>query len=506
LTEEQSSYRQMMKATSIFGGVQAFNIIISIIRSKFVAVLLGTSGMGIMGLFTSTTGIISSLTNFGLNISAVKDIASAYQTGDEKRIEIIAAVIWRLVWITGLIGLIVTAILSPWLSELSFGNKNYTLAYIWLSATLLFNQLTNGQLVVLQGLRKLNYLARANLSGSFIGLIITLPLYYIWRIDGIVPGLLGSALISLFMSWHFSRKIKFGKTILSYHQTFVESKNMFRMGFIISISGLLVLMASYFIRIFISRTGGVEQVGLYNAGFAIINTYVGLIFSAMATDYYPTLSSIAHNNMLCKRIINQQAEIAILILAPLLIIFLVFINWVVILLYSEQFISVNNMIYWAVLGMFFKATSWSISFIFLAKGSGKLFFWNELIATIVLLALNMVGYHFLKLTGLGISFAVTYLIYLIQVFIVSKLKFEFTFNRSFIHIFVIQFGLAIISFSIVKYLHQPYTYFIGIVLIFLSGWYSLKELENRIKFLSHAKNHILKYNFNYLIHDKKNNK
>ena len=45
MTEEQSSYRQIVKATSVFGGVQGFNILISIIRSKVVAVLLGPAGI-----------------------------------------------------------------------------------------------------------------------------------------------------------------------------------------------------------------------------------------------------------------------------------------------------------------------------------------------------------------------------------------------------------------------------------------------------------------------------
>lgn len=83
MTEEQASYRQIIKATSLFGGVQAVQIIIQVIRPKFIAVLLGTSGIGIIGLLTSTIGLISSMTNFGLGISAVKTIAAAYETKDE---------------------------------------------------------------------------------------------------------------------------------------------------------------------------------------------------------------------------------------------------------------------------------------------------------------------------------------------------------------------------------------------------------------------------------------
>jgi len=67
--------------------------------------------------------------------------------------------------------------------------------------------------------------------------------------------------------------------------------------------------------------GGVAQVGLYNAGFMIINTYVGLVFTAMATDYYPRLAGVANDVSKTNTTINQQIEIAIIILAPILTIF-----------------------------------------------------------------------------------------------------------------------------------------------------------------------------------------
>jgi O-antigen/teichoic acid export membrane protein len=492
MTEHQSSYRQIMKATSIFGGVQVFNIIISIIRSKFVAILLGPAGMGIMGLLNSTTVIIGNITNFGLGTSAVKDIAEAFGTENEKRVGVIITVIRRLVWLTGFLGMIVTVILSPWLSQLTFGNKNYTLAFIWLSVTLLLNQISSGQLVILQGLRKLNYLAKANLSGSFTGLFVTLPLYYIWGLDGIVPGIIGTSLISLLMSWYFSGKVVIERTKLSRLQTIHQGKNMLKMGFMISLSGLLSLGAAYITRIFISRTGSVEQVGFYNAGFAIITTYVGLIFNAMGTDYYPRLSAVSNNNILCKRTINQQAEIAILILAPILIIFLVFINWVVILLYSKQFTPVNEMIHWAALGMFFKAASWSIAFIFLAKGNNKLFFLIELISNLTLVILSLLGYHYGQLTGIGFSFTFYYLLYLILVYAISKARFDFNFERSFVRIFIIQFGLANLGFLTIKNFHQPYNYLLGLILIGLSSWYSVFQLNKRLGLIQLMNKYIIR--------------
>lgn len=480
MSEQQSSYRQIMKATSIFGGVQVFNIIITIIRSKFIAVLLGPTGMGIVGLLTATTGMITALTNFGLGTSAVKDVSAAHASGNSMRVSIVVTVLRRLVWFTGIFGALVTIIFSPLLSLIAFGNKDYTFAFIWLSATLLLNQISIGQNVLLQGTRQIKLLANAGVLGSALGLVTTVPLYFFFGLKGIVPGILVTSLITLLLTWYFARKIEIKPTFVSNAQTVSEGKGMLKMGFMISLSGLITLGASYLVRLFISNTGGVDQVGLYNAGFAIINTYVGLIFTAMGTDYYPRLSAVAHSNEKSREVINQQAELALLILAPIIMIFLVFINWVVIIMFSTQFVAVNDMILYAALGMFFRAASWSIAFIFLAKGASKLFFWNELIANIYLLALNIAGYYFWGLTGLGVSFLVAYILYLIQVFVVARLKYDFGFTLAFYKIFGLQVALAAVCFAVVKLIGSPYSYAIGSVFIAVSAWFAYKELDKRL--------------------------
>lgn len=469
-----------MKATSIFGGVQVFTIIISIIRSKFIALLLGPEGMGIAGLLTSTTGLISGLTNFGLGTSAIRDVASANSTGNEIRIATVIVVLKRWVWITGTFGALCMLILSPFLSQLAFGNHKYTLAFIWISITLLFTQLSIGQLVILQGMRKLQYLAKASLSGSALGLIITVPLYYQFGIDGIVPAIIITSIISFLLSRYFAKKVKIEPVKVTGARTLAEGKNMLSMGFMISMSGLIALGASYLVSIFISYTGGISQVGLYAAGFAIINGYCGLIFTAMGTDYYPRLSAVAHSNELCKQTINQQAEIALLILAPILMAFLVFIQWVVLILYSNKFSAVDAMIHWAALGMLFKAASWAIAFMLLAKGHSKIFFWNELIANIYSLVLNILGYHFMGLTGLGVSYMIGYLLYLIQVYVLCKIKYQFSFDSVFMLIFTIQSLLTTSCFVVIKFIDKPYSYLIGGSLIAISTWYSYNELDKRI--------------------------
>lgn len=469
--------------------MQVFNIIISVIRSKFVAVLLGPAGMGITGLLTATTGFLTALTSFGLGTSSIKNVAEAVATGDEKKVSTIVTVLRRLVWITGLLGMVLTAVLSPWLSELTFGNKDYTIAFIWISVTLLFQQLTTGQLVVLQGLRKLQFLASANVTGSVIGLVISIPVFYIWRLDGIVPVLIISSATAMLLAWFYARKTGVNSVEITTKEAVYKGREMLKMGFILSLSGLITLGISYIVRIFISNTGGIEQVGLYTAGFTIINTYVGMVFTAMGTDYYPRLSGVAHDNTKSRHLINQQAEVAILILAPVLAVFLIFINWLVILLYSQKFIEVNGMILWAAMGMYFKAASFCISYILLAKGASRVFFWNELIANLYILCFNLIGYKLYGLEGLGISFLVAYFVYFIQVFIVARRKYEFSFDKEFYKVAGIQLLIGLVCFCIMRTLNSPWTYISGSILITISSVYSFRELEKRIGlkkiFISH---------------------
>jgi len=469
-----------MKATSLFGGVQVFNILMGIIRSKFIAVLLGPAGMGIAGLLTSTTGLIASVTNFGLSTSAIKNVAEAHGNGNSHRIGLVVAVIRRLVWITGLLGTVVTFILAPLLSKLTFGNPDYTVAFRWVSVTLLLGQLSSGQMVVIQGMRKLQFLAKANIIGSVVGLLVSLPIYYWLGVKGIVPALVVTSLLSVLLTYYFTSRISIDKVGVSVATVKSEGAGMLKMGFLLSMSGMIGLVTSYLLSIFISRYGGVAQVGLYNAGFAIINTYVGMIFAAMVTDYFPRLSAVANDNKKSALLINQQAEIGILIIAPVLNIFMVFINVVITLLYSSKFLPISGMIQYVALGIFLKTVSWAMGYMMLAKGDSKIFFYSELLANIYILGINMLCYRLYGLDGLGISFFVCYGLGILQGYIILHWKYQFRFDATFYRVFFIQFLLTAICFFLVKFFTGNLRYIVTLPVIAATTIFSLNEFNKKL--------------------------
>lgn len=478
--ESKSSYKSVFKATSLFGGVQFYQILISIIKSKFVALLLGPYGVGIQGLLTSGTELIKQITSLGLSQSAVRNISEANATGKEETISKTIKVLRKLVWVTGLLGTVLVMILSPILSKVSFGNYDYTLPFIVLSITLLLDQICAGQKTLLQGLRRLKDLAKASAIGSTVGLFVSVPLYYLLGVKGIVPTLILNSLTALLLTWYFSKKIKIVPVSISKADIKTEGKSMVVMGVALSISSILIAISSFVLRSFIRNIGGEEEVGLFAAGFAIINTYVSMIFTAMGTDYYPRLAAVNNDNLKCRDLVNQQAEIGTLILAPMLAICLVFMPLMILILYSNKFLLANGYISWAALGMMLKMAAWPIGYLFVAKGESKIFIINEITQNIYTLVLNLIGYKLLGLTGLGISFMISQLLYFIQLFLVARYKYNFSFGRSFILYYLVQGFIVALSFSVTLITNRVTFYILGIVCILLSMAVSFKGLNEKM--------------------------
>ena len=379
---KQSSYRSIFKATSLFGSVQVFQIIIQVVKSKFIAVLLGPAGVGIIGLYQSGVQLVQNITNMGLASSAVRDVSVAFGLKDYNRINQVVTTIRRLVWATGLLGMIALAVFSPLLSKASFGNYDYTIPFIILSVTLLLDQICAGQKVILQGLRRLKELAKCSVIGSTFGLLVSVPLYYWLGVKGIVPTLILNSVCALVVSWMYSRRIPVQKVEQSTRETFQHGRMMLVMGISMSLSGIFATAASYVIRAYIQHVNGVAEVGLFQAGFMIMTSYVGLVFNAISTDYYPRLAAVNKDNSKCKEIINQQGEMATLILVPMLSICLVFMPVILKSLYSNDFLRANDYISWACIGMYLRLAAWVISFSFIAKAESKLFMLNEALACI----------------------------------------------------------------------------------------------------------------------------
>ncbi|MBO5632157.1 MAG: oligosaccharide flippase family protein [Aeriscardovia sp.] len=476
---DNDNFKEGLKGTSIFGGVGIINIIISIVKSKLIAVLLGTEGMGLLGLFNSSTELISRLASFGLRTSAVKDISEAYGTGDYNKIQRTIYVFKKLIILTGIIGTGAFAIMSPFLSYSSFGNYAYIAQFLLISLFILLNQLLDGANVLMQGMRQLASLAKSNVYGNLLSLAFSFPFYYFGGLKGIAPSIVIGVLVHYLISLYYANKINIHKVKVSLREALINGRGMLKMGFLIALQGILLSASGYAIRAYISYTSGVSDVGLYTAGFYIINTYTSIVFSAMSTEYYPRLASIGNNQGICSAV-NTQTNLTITLLSPLIVCFIILGNILILLLYTEEFLKITWMTNIAMIGMFLKGPAWCLGYVLLAKGESKLYFWSELVAIIYTLVFNVVFLNVWGLTGMGFSFALSYGVYWIQIYLICKVKCGYSFDYSILKQYITQIVISLTGCIIVLLLVGFWKYMLGSILIISSLYISYRSLSENL--------------------------
>jgi len=480
LESKATNYKSIFKATSIFGGVQVFNILITLIRGKALAILIGTAGMGLNGLFMSGLNLIRTFSSLGIAESAIRDISKAHASGDSESMAKTTTIFNRWIWITAVLGIVMTVSLAPLLSQFSFSNRQHTISYMLLSLTFIFAALTGGIYGMLRGTRQIKFLAQANVLGSVAGLVVALPIFYFYGIEGVVPAIIATSFATYLVSLAFQHKIKFEKAALTWKATFTEGKPMVVLGLSLTVISLLTAAVAFVLNGFISKTGTLHDLGLYNAGLAIVDGYVGMVFTAMATDYFPRLSGIIHDEIKWKQLVSEQAELVLIILSIVLVLLISTTPILIRVLLSKEFLAAKEFIFWSVLAIPLKGLVWVVGFVILAKGDNKLFLIVEIIANLIILALNIVFYKFYGINGLGISMLVSYSLSFVFMLLILKSKYNFSFvSEVYKLLFIALFALGLCLASI-KILGYPNAYFVEAVIVLLTIGYSIYELNKRL--------------------------
>ena len=409
--------RMAMKAMGLFGGVQVMGILCSIIRTKLVAMWIGPVGIGLFGLFNNALEMISTGTNLGIRSSSVRDISQALDKREPGLVARMVAVVrkWSL-WL-GLAGALITLSLAPVLSQLTFGDATHIWGFVALSIAVLLQALTNGEYAVLQGTARLKRLASVSLWGTIFGLAVSVPLFYFLRERSILPSIIAYAMALAVFAWLF-RNRDYPAVSISRRETFDMGKGFVKLGIFMTLGNFATILASYAFNAWLNVNAGTEQVGFYQAGYTLINKYTGLILTALGMEYYPRLAKVAESRLRLRAFVSQEINVAIAIMAPVVALFILLRELVVWILYTPEFNVILTFVSWGMIGTVLRTLSWCLAFTILAKGDGKTYLWTEAASAVINLVLNIVFYQWWGLTGLGIAFLVSYLIYTLIIAVV----------------------------------------------------------------------------------------
>ncbi|MFV8270533.1 O-antigen translocase [Flavobacterium sp. GT2N3] len=431
MSENNQESKDALKSTGVVGGGQVINIAIGLVRTKVIAVILGPSGVGIIGLLNTASDMVRNVTTIGIPFSGVRDISIASSSEIENAVPRVVSVFLK--WITyfSVLGSLVMVLFCMPLSNFMFGNTNYALSIGILSISVFFTSLSLGYNTILQGKRAIGLLVKSGIIANLISAAVTVGIYYFLKKDGIVLALVSTAIINCVVSYIYFKKLKINKLPnITLKESWPEAKAMIQLGFFTIVVSVFDQMLSLILRAFISDKAGVDGVGLFTAATTIATMYLTIVLSSLGSDYYPKLAAINSDNAALNKSVNAQLQIVLLLACPFIAGMVCFSELVIRVLYTKEFLKANEVLKWQVLGDFFKIIAWPCGYVILAKGLGKLYIGYSISYTLIYVGIIYFGWSILGFFGIGISFFVSQFLGLVFLYVYSYFKFNIQINAA----------------------------------------------------------------------------
>lgn len=465
--------KQIVQSISIFGSMHLIAMAISVFRSKIAALWLGSQGVGILGLFLSTINLIVSLVNVGLSTSLVRYLSGAEEYELSRKLTITQWVLLS----TGVIGAVAVFLLAPVIAQATFQDSAFAWAFRWIAVSIFFKQLTTGYSSILQSKRKIKSFANANLIANVVGVMCTIPMYYFFKIDGIVYNILVVAIVEAMVLYGAYRLNYFLESKVETRDIVRESKVVLKSGFSFCLSNFIALLSVYVVQVFISKHSDYHTLGLYVSGFAVLNTYVALVFTVMGMDYFPRISKLKLGAPSLVEEVNNQFYIGMIVLMPILLGLLLGAPWVIKVLYSSEFLDTVTYIYIASLGVFLKLFSWLVGYVLISKGSNKMVMFNALIFNLLFVLLHCIGFYFYGLKGIAWCSSLYYLFHLLGNYFTVKKYFKVFIYPKNISKYIINALILILSILLLLFQKNQFLNYLVVGSLFVvSSVYSIKHL------------------------------
>lgn len=408
-----SSYRQIFKATSLIGGASLISGSVHLVQNKVVAVLLGAEGFALLEIYNSIIALISSIVNFGLGNSGVRQIAEAAGQdgpGGKTSISAVVTAYRHIIWITGALGVVLTVGMAPVLSRWFFKSPEYAWSIALLSIPLLLGILCSGQQCVIQGLRRIADLSKIRVWAALGGAMGAIPCYFLWGKNGIVIALTVIAGIMLGVTWLYARRINLEQVRLNAAEHRRILTPMLQLGLCFMSSSVIMAASQFVHKLLLTRMLGVDACGLYQAAYALSAFLIGFVLNAMGTDYYPRLVGLVTRPAEMARAINEQLEISLLLAIPALLGMMALAPWLVAVFYSASFTEAADLIRLFLFGILGQVFVWPLGYAVIAHGDGKLFVMLQLIPHSTHVLLLFLGIRYWGVQGAALSLFVNYLL------------------------------------------------------------------------------------------------
>lgn len=385
---------------------------------KVVAVIIGPAGIALLGQLNNFSTILLGMANGGINNGIVKYVAE--YKDDDGKVKIYISNALRITLTCSLIVSVALIVFCRQLSRLILLSDEYYYVYIVFGITIFLFTLNSLLISILNGYKQFKRYVRISILGTIAGLAYSILLVVTWGLPGAMINAVTFQSIMFFVTLYMCRKMPWMKRAFFAEKLNKPVVKQFLGYSLMTLITLALLPTSQmFLRGHVISNLSASEAGIWEGMNRISNMYLSVITSAFSIYYLPRLSEISDKKVLHDEIFRcYKVVIPMLVVVSLSIFFLRhFILW---LLYTPEFYSMERLFGWQLAGDFLKMCSWLLSYLMVAKAKTVLFISTEIVFTVTYL---LISYFFLSMNGIvGLTqgYFVNYIIYMIAMVIVFR--------------------------------------------------------------------------------------
>lgn len=402
----------LFKVSSLNSISVLLKIGIGIVTSKIIALFIGPSGMALVGNMRNFVSLLESISTLGFQNGVIRFVASHKKEPIKTR-AFISTVFFVLLGLATLLSVLLYFGVDYWTTYLFGTNSSYGLVVTVFAFTLPWHSLSSFLLAVLNGLGNYQKVIYTNIIGNLLGLCVTVLLVTQLNTLGamlsliITPALLFGVTFfylnkELTLFSHISFRL-FDWSLLSHLYSFTV------MALFTAIVTPIVMLV---LRNYIIDTQGLSQAGFWEA-ISRISTYYFMFLSTLLTVYFLPQLSMANSDTETKSIFQKYYKSVFLVFIGVLVVIYFLRSLIVQLLFTKEFLPVNDLFFWQITGDIFKAASVILGYEFFAKKLTKAYLITETLSFVSLLSLSFVLVPHFQTEGVVMAHAFTYLFYFI---------------------------------------------------------------------------------------------
>lgn len=377
--------------------------------NKILAVYVGPAGYAAIGQFQNFIQMVTAFSGSAINTAIIKYTAEYHEDETKQR------AIWKtagsLVFLCSLVFSILIILFQKQLSTYIFHTIEYQSVFVWFAVFLLLFNFNALFIAILNGKKEILKLVIANIVGSIFALILTSILAIQYKLYGALIGLsIYQSLaffVTLFLCYRadwFKFSYLFGKIDSDISRKFASFALM------ALVSALCVPLSQMLIRSHLSNEFGLIHAGYWEAMVRLSGAYLMMVTTTLGVYYLPRLAELKELSDIKKEVFLGYKFIFPLALIGGLCVFLLK-DWVIVILFSESFLPMRELVLWQMIGDSLKIGSWILAYLMLSKGMTKLFIATEIIFSITLVVFTYVATDVFGFVGVTIAYLINYALY-----------------------------------------------------------------------------------------------